>query len=351
MSPPPPRTWELTPATLGERADAYLARQMNCGVRQAADWCRAGRLRIGARRLAKGDALPGAGLLVLEVPDEVSWLSPDPSLPCRLAFADEDVVVLDKAPGVPTHPLRAGEGGTAADAVSARYPEVALASADPREGGACHRLDTDTSGLLAFARRRDIWEELRADFAAGRVGRAYLAWVHGAMRGVLDVVAPIVHDGRDPRRMVALTPAATSPRVMASSAPHRSASAAEPGRRIRGQPREARTRAQAIGHAFDVTLLLVRAAGGRRHQVRVHLAHAGFPLVGDTLYGGRPVSAPGHGQACLGSHHLLHAVRLDLPRRPRLVAPPPAAFCALAEALGLTEGLHEAAERASALEL
>src|SRR5690606_39408210 len=82
-----------------------------------------------------------------------------PSL--NILFEDATVVVVDKPAGVPSHPLRPGERGTVANALLARFPEMADVADDPREAGLCHRLDVGTSGALLCARRRDAWLALR----------------------------------------------------------------------------------------------------------------------------------------------------------------------------------------------
>lgn len=291
----------------GSRADVVVASACGVSVREArALFADGGVTRVG-RRVAKGDRLrPGD---VLEVVEPGAWLVPKADERLVVVYEDADVVVVDKPAGVPSHPLARGEGGTVVDALCARFPECALASDDEREGGLVHRLDTDTSGLLAAARSREVWQELRQAFTEGRVGRAYLALVEGRLAGDLVVDALVAHDPSDPRRMVTV---------------------GDDDARSRGEPKTARSRVSAVASGSDASLVVVRATGGRRHQVRVHLASAGHPLVGDALYGGGPTTAR--------QGHLLHAVSLELPGRPALRVPPPADFLAAVTERGLDSG-------------
>jgi 23S rRNA-/tRNA-specific pseudouridylate synthase len=142
---------------------------------------------------------------------------------------------------------------------------------------------------------------VREAFAREDVDKGYLAVVHGRVERALDVVTAIAHDPRDPRRMI-----------------------------IDVGGRGARTSIRPLVCHDDVTLVDVTAHGGRRHQVRVHLASIGHPLVGDVLYGAPP---------CDLEHHALHAHRLALPGVPVVYAPVPTWLRELATPHRLTSGL------------
>lgn len=300
----------VPPALAGARMDRVLAELLDIPVNAARRLCEAGRVKLDGRRARKGDmARKGSAVEVAGVVGGAAWLVPTaPPTPLAVLYEDEGVVVVDKPAGVPSHPLVPGEGGTLVDLLAATHPEIAGASDDAREGGLVHRLDTGTSGCLAVARHRDSWRALRAAFASGAVVKGYLALVEGAW-GPLELrttTAPLAHDSGDPRRMVA-----------------RAAPRGDDG----DDAQQARTSARVVARGPAHALVAVEAEGGRRHQVRVHLAHLGHPLVGDTLYGAPPSSdAP---------WHLLHAHALLLPGRPRVTAPVPAGLREAARVRGV----------------
>jgi 23S rRNA pseudouridine1911/1915/1917 synthase len=225
-----------------------------------------GQERAGGTAVArKGDpARAGARVTLAAPPADAAALRPlpDPDAPLAVLHADDHLLALAKPPGGPSHPLRAGERGTLANALVARYPECAGAGADPREAGLVQRLDAGTSGALLAARDRATWDALRALFRAGAVGKLYLALVHGA------------------------------------------AADDESHQPIRDQP--ASTRWTVDRRLPGYTLLRCVAQTGRMHQVRIHLAGAGHPVVGDRDYG--PLGAAPAG--LIG--HFLHAARLEL---------------------------------------
>jgi 23S rRNA pseudouridine1911/1915/1917 synthase len=184
-------------------------------------------------------------------------------------------VVVNKAPGPPTHPLHPDELGTIANAIVARWPMCAAAADAPREGGAAHRLDAGTSGALVFAKDRAAWQALRAAFHEGRVEKDYLALVEGEVARPGEVDLPIVQRGA--RAVVVVDAEGALPATTRYT----------PERRFAG-----------------FTLLRCHAETGRMHQVRVHLAFAGTPIVGDATYGSVRAGLVGH---------FLHAARLRLP--------------------------------------
>jgi 23S rRNA pseudouridine1911/1915/1917 synthase len=263
-----------------ERLDKVVAKLFGVSRGRAMDWIAEGRVRIDGKRAPKGaPAEPGATISVaLPPPDQPE---PQPELAIRIVHADASLVVADKPAGMPSHPLKPGEKGTAANALVGRFTELAHVGPQPREGGLVHRLDTDTSGLLLAARTDAAHAMLRAQFAARTVDKGYLALVAGEIHAGGEIALPLYHDPRDPRRMLA-----------ASDAEFAEEHGARP----------ALTRFAPVERRSGFTLLEVEIATGVMHQIRAHLSFIGHPLAGDDLYGGPPL--PGL------RRHFLHAARL-----------------------------------------
>src|SRR5439155_4857487 len=244
------------------------------------EWIAEGRVRVDGKRAPKGSPVQAGARISVERPPP-DQPAPQPELPIRIVHADAHLVVADKPAGMPSHPLKPGERGTAANALVGRFPELAQVGPSPREGGLVHRLDSDTSGLLLAARTDAAHAMLRAQFAARTVEKGYLALVAGEIHAGGEIAVPLLHDPRDPRRMQAASDAAY---------------AEEHG------ARPAVTRFEPVERRGGFTLLDVEIPTGVMHQIRAHLAFIGHALAGDALYGGPVVAGLGR--------HFLHAARL-----------------------------------------
>jgi len=263
------------------RADKLLLESLGDASRRlVAQAFTDGRVRLNGRRAKKGDAVVAGDVLELdgEVARAALAPTPEPDRPLEVVFADEHLLAVAKPPGIPSLPLRAGERGTLANAIAARFPECVAAGADPREAGLAHRLDAGTSGLLVAARRADVWLALRSAFRAGEVKKEYLALVEGAVDERLVVDVPIAHD--------------------------RSGAG---GVRAGDRPGALRAVTEILPYERLGRYSVVRCIthSGRMHQVRVHLAFVGHPCVGDERYGAPPTDLGTDGA-------FLHAGRLDL---------------------------------------
>lgn len=264
----------------GLRLDVFLRERIEglgrAGARRLAE---EGRVRVNGRRAPKSHVLAAGDEVRVEDLLEASVaVTPEDDPALVIAYEDEDVVVVDKRAGVPTQPLRPGERGTVANALVARYPEMAGLGPDARDAGLIHRLDVGTSGLLLAARTKQAFEALTEALRAEGIDKEYLALVRGTPEAPRVVDYALASEPGERRRM-------------------RACFSLDEIVRYDGKP--ATTELLEATEHGAYTLLRVRARKAVRHQVRAHLAAEGYPLVGDTLYGGP--EAPGV------THHLLHA--------------------------------------------
>jgi 23S rRNA pseudouridine1911/1915/1917 synthase len=263
---------ELTvpPEGAGERLDVFLG--AHAGSRAAAQrWIDCGRVTVDGERRPKRHVLAGGERIAVR---EAAAGAPEaevPDAPYGIVHEDEHLLVVDKPPGVVVHPAPGHRRGTLVQALAGRV----AGGDDPERPGVVHRLDRDTCGLLVLARSEPVHAALKAQLAARRLVREYLALVEGrppARRGTID--APLGRDRRVRTRISTDT----------------------------DEGREAITHFEVERALPHDTLLRVRLETGRTHQIRAHLLAIGHPVAGDPEYG-----APGrHGL----ERQFLHAARL-----------------------------------------
>jgi len=289
----------------GRRLDQILAELWPQHSRNRLQtWVREGRVLVDERPESEPKRkLLGGEMLVLNEPEGIRELAEQPEdIPLDIVFEDDELLVIDKPPGLVVHPGSGNWSGTLMNALLHHVPGIAEV---PR-AGIVHRLDKDTSGLLVVAKTLEAQTDLVRQLQARTVRRQYLAVVSGIVARNGTVEAPI---GRHPVHRVKM---AVVPETLG------------------GKP--AVTHFRVLEEYAHSTLLECALETGRTHQLRVHMASITHPLVGDPVYGKvDPRVPPFHRQA-------LHATRLGLvhPLTRRLQqweAPPPADMLMLLETL------------------
>jgi 23S rRNA pseudouridine1911/1915/1917 synthase len=257
--------------TAAERLDLHLVRLgLARSRRDARELLARGLVRVNGRILKKGEAVEAGARIEVGQPSDQAPLKPNADLPLTVLFEDPAMIVVNKPGLLPCHPIHGKETATVMNAVVARFPEIAQAGDKPTEGGLVHRLDNGTSGALIVARDPASFALLRTAIRGGRIERNYLALISGHLGARIELTRPIAHHPGNRRKMLVVH---EDDKRQSRLASRPAATVVEPVRRL---------------GAF--TLVRVTPRTGMRHQIRVHLADAGFPLAGDDLYGGPPLA-------------------------------------------------------------
>jgi 23S rRNA pseudouridine1911/1915/1917 synthase len=263
----------------GERLDAALARLFGLSRARAAELISDGSVLVNGRPAAKSDRVPAGEWLdvTLPPPPVTAQPQPEPVPGLVIVYEDDDIVVVDKPPGVAAHPTPGWNGPTVLQGLLAAGHTIATSGAAERQG-IVHRLDATTSGLMVVAKSERAYSALKRAFREREVDKTYHALVQGhpdPLRGTVD--APIArHPSGDGRFAVV---AGGRPSV---------------------------THYDTLEAFRAASLVEIILETGRTHQIRVHMTAIRHPCVGDRLYGADPVLA-----ARLGlTRQWLHAVRL-----------------------------------------
>ena len=251
-------------------------------------WIEEGHVQVnGAPSKVRTLVGPGDRIAVLAQPSPESLaFAPEP-IDFAVVADSPDWIVVDKPAGLVTHPGAGNWHGTLLNGLLYRYPELARVA----RAGIVHRLDKDTSGLMVVARHEAAQTHLVRQLQARTVGREYFALAHGRLGACGTVDRPLGRDARVPVRMSVERPIAPKPAITHYRADRQ------------GEVSGAGPHAAAV----PVTQVICRLETGRTHQIRVHMASLGHPLLGDTLYGGRALAG--------AARQMLHAraLRFDDP--------------------------------------
>ena len=260
----------------GERLDRFLAERLSGLSRaQVQRLVKSGAVTVNGRPSKPAYRVEPGDRVEVELPEgeEEAPVLPEP-IPLDIIYEDEHLLAVNKPAGMVVHPAVGHASGTLVNALLAYCPQVADVGGLER-AGIVHRLDKDTSGLLLVAKDPGTHEALQRQFKHRLVRKTYLALVEGQVQPREGIVeAPVGRDRRARKRMA-----------------------------VTRTGRPAITQYRAVEYFRRHTLLEVRPHTGRTHQVRVHLAWLGYPVVGDRVYGRRR-------QSLLPDRHFLHAREL-----------------------------------------
>jgi len=266
------KEYNLIANEAGERLDRYLGQRLELSRTHIQKLIADGFVTVNGQIAKAGLKLNiGDRLRVVLPPPPPSPLTPE-AMPLDIIYEDDDLLVIDKPAGLTVHPAPGHTAHTLVNAILARFPRLA-ALGDSLRPGIVHRLDRDTSGVMVVAKNSSAQAKLTEQFRARSVAKAYLVLVKGHLtpeNGVIE--APIGRDPRDRKKMAVVA-----------------------------KGREARTEYRVKKYIGDYTLLEVFPETGRTHQIRVHFAAIGYPVVGDKVYG---VRSP------FLSRQFVHAARL-----------------------------------------
>lgn len=275
----------LAASAAGLRLDQALARALPQYSRaRLQGWIEAGAVQVDGRRPRTKDKVLGGERVEIAARLEADERIAPEAQPLAVVHQDRALFVINKPAGMVVHPGAGNPRHTLQNALLALDPQLALV---PR-AGLVHRLDKDTSGLLVVARTPEAHASLVAALAEREVERTYLAICNGAMTGGGTVDAPLGRHRTQRTRMA-----------------------------VRSDGREAITHFRIAKRYRAHTLVRVQLETGRTHQIRVHLAHIGYPIIGDPVYGGRrrlPAGCSSALATVLGAfpRQALHAARLAL---------------------------------------
>ncbi len=275
----------IPPELAGQRLDQALPALFADITRSRLQrWIEDGRVTLNGRVPRKRDKVKGGDTVEVMVPPPVETTWKAQALPLEIVYEDSELLVIDKPPGLVVHPGAGNPEGTLLNALIAHAPTLAKL---PR-AGIVHRLDKDTSGLLVVAKTERARQNLIEQLRKHSVEREYLTIVNGVMVAGGTIEAPIGRHRTQRTRMAVSRrgkPAVSHYRVMKKYRAH--------------------------------TLVQVKLESGRTHQIRVHMAHLHYPVVGDPVYGGRlriPAGAGENLKIVLRGfkRQALHALKLSL---------------------------------------
>ena len=265
----------------GERLDAYLAAHTELSRTAVARLCEEGAILVGGKAARKNARLTPGTEIVWEEPEPAPPEAVAQEIPLDIVYEDDDLLVINKPVGMVVHPAPGNPDGTLVNALLYHCRGALSGVGGVERPGIVHRIDKDTAGLLVVAKNDLAHTGLTAQMAHHGIRRVYHALAVGGFRdpeGTVD--APIGRHPKDRKKMAVIRDGVHT-------------------------AREAITHYRVLEDFGNITYLALRLETGRTHQIRVHMASLGHPLLGDTLYGGghtafeKAHAAYLHGQALI----------------------------------------------------
>jgi 23S rRNA pseudouridine1911/1915/1917 synthase len=267
------KTYSLIADEGDARLDKYVcARHPELSRTRVQKLIAAGKVTVNGQSAKPGLRLNIGDRIELNIPPTPPQELKPEAIPLKVIYEDDDLLAVDKPAGLTVHPAPGHPAHTLVNAILAHFPHLADIG-DSLRPGVVHRLDKDTSGVMLVAKNSQAQADLSRQFKSHSVTKAYLALVKGRLEPENGIIEADI--GRDPRNRKKMA-------VVAAG-------------------REARTEYRVVKYIGDYSLLEMMPETGRTHQIRVHLAAIGFPVVGDKIYG---VKAP------FLTRQFLHASRL-----------------------------------------
>ncbi len=298
------KTYRFVVGDDAARLDRYLVAQLHDYSRSEIQrWIKEGFVLVNERRAKAGMALSEGDVITVMIPPPPPTELVPEDIPLVVLYEDEDVLAIDKPAGMVVHPAAGHSRGTLVNAILYHFPHLDGVGEGGRPG-IVHRLDKDTSGIILVAKNPRAHRHLQTQFKQRTIEKTYLALLHGHItpsEGLID--APIGRHPRHRKRMAIVSP---------------------------DKGREAQTQYEVLAFYGNTSLVKAHPLTGRTHQIRVHFASIGYPIVGDVVYGRGDVYKLGR--------HFLHAHQLRF-RRPadetwiELVSPLPEALQGLLDLL------------------
>jgi len=262
----------------GLRVDIWLERRLEGFSRSRVQaLIKSGLITVNGRPVKAGAAVQSGWIAVVNLPPPAPVAVVAENIPLAVLYEDADVVVVNKPAGLVVHPAAGHASGTLVNALLYHCGDLAGIGGELRPG-IVHRLDRDTSGAMVAAKNQKAMESLAAQFKARTVAKEYLALVAGAPKPLAGRIETLI--GRSAHDRKKMTTRTTTGRAAVS-------------------------RYEVVEVLGGVSLVRVKIETGRTHQIRVHMAHIGHPVVGDPQYGHARVALP-----VPAKRQMLHAARL-----------------------------------------